>query len=137
MNKRVCLLPISQQMCEVVQILQNSFQTLQELSGSEVTLKYLQSVAGVRFGFSVVAKQLAQKHDQADDDLLKITRVLCRDLRVNVVEHTDISGPALYLIKLLVRQFGLQCLQVVSETHSWIIPEELSSGNKVCCLWTK
>ena len=80
----------------------------------------------------MAAEQL--KNGCADDRLLHITHDLCVDHRVNVVDPTgrvDTTGPALYMLKLLIRQFGYSCLKAVSTSHPWIIPEELRKGDEV------
>ena len=58
---------------------------------------------------------------------------LCADSRINTVaSNTDVVGPAVYLVKLLVRQYGFPCLKQVCEIHPWIIPEGLRTANQVC-----
>ena len=103
-----------------------------QVNEPQVSLQYLQSVAGVRFGLSVAAGQL--KNGDTDSRLLRITHDLCVDHRINVIDplgRVDTTGPALYLLKILIRQFGYPCLKNVCETHSWIIPEELMQGEEV------
>ena len=119
---------------EVAEILEESYLSLEHTCADEsmVSLQYLQSVAGVRFGLSVVAEQLKNGH--VDDRLLRITHDLCVDHRVNVVDpsgRVDTTGPVLYLLKLLIRQFGYPCLKAVSEAHPWVVPEELRRGEEV------
>ena len=111
-------------------ILEESSLTL--LSEPQVSLRYLQAVAGVRFGISVASEQLKNGH--VDDRLLRATHDLCVDRRVNVIDpsgRVDTTGPLLYLAKLLIRQFGYPCLKSVCEVHPWILPEELKKKNKV------
>ena len=89
-------------------------------------------MAGVRFGLSVAAELLKNGH--TDNRLLLITRDLCLDNRVNIIDPTgrvDTTGPVLYLLRQLIRQFGQDCLKTVSEAHPWVVPEELRGGEEV------
>ena len=120
---------------EVAEILEESYLSLVEHTHAnepQVSLQYLQSVAGVRFGLSVVAEQL--RNGRVDDRLLRVTTDLCVDHRVNVIDPTgrvDTTGPVLYLLKLLIRQFGYPCLKAVCEAHHWVVPEDLRRGDEV------
>lgn len=106
-----------------------------------VTLEYLEGVAKVRFALSAVAEVLNQNHQpQSQEDsvvvfkLLHQAREICTDPYLNSVDTTgqrDTMGPVVYLMKLLVRQYGLNCLQKVSEAHAWIVPELLRKTEEV------
>ena len=88
-----------------------------------ITLEYLEGVAEVRFALSVVAELLNQSdqpRSQQDGvlvaQLLQQAREICTDPNINCVDDTgerDTVGPVVYLIKLLVRQYGL-CLLYTS-----------------------
>ena len=120
---------------EAAQILEKSYLSLVEhtlADKPQVSLQYLQSVAGVRFGLSVAAELLKNGH--TNNRLLLITRNLCLDSRVNIIDPTgkvDTTGPVLYLLRQLIRQFGQDCLKTVSEAHPWVVPEELRVGEEV------
>ena len=120
---------------EVAEILEESYLSLVEHTHAnepQVSLQYLQSVASMRFGLSVAAEQL--RNGRVDDPLLRVTHDLCVDHRVNVIDPTgrvDTTGPVLYLLKLLIRQFGYPCLKAVCEAHPWVVPEELRRGDEV------
>ena len=89
-------------------------------------------MAGVRFGLSFVSEQLVNDH--ADGRLLQATQDVCMEPRVNMFDGTgrnDTTGPAQYLIKLLVRHFGFSNFKAMSKNHLWIIPEEFRSENEV------
>lgn len=97
-----------------------------------VSLQYLESVAGVRLSLSVLAQEL--KSDRVNSSLLRVARDLCMDTRVNVIDpkgRVDTTGPVLYLMRLLVRQFGFPCLQTVSQAHPWVVPETLRRVDNV------
>ena len=105
------------------------------------TLDYLEGVARVRFALSVVSELLNQ-NDQPwshEDGVLVAqlfhqAREVCMDSNINSIDDTgqrDTVGPVVFLIKLLVRQYGLNCLQKASEEHAWIVPEQLKQTGEV------
>ena len=106
-----------------------------------VNLEYLEGVAKVRFALSIVAELLSQSNQPRSQQdgvlivqLLHQAREVCTDPNINSVDDTgqkDTEGPVVYLIKLLVRQYGLQCLQKVSEEHGWIVPRLLQKNEEV------
>ncbi len=118
---------------KVMQLLESSHLALQEHLGTPtVRLKYLEAVAGIRFALSILAEQL--KSNTVRYSLLKVAKKLCIDTRVNIIDPTgklDTAGPVLYLIKLIVRQFGFPCLRAVSRVHSWLVPEGLKRADNV------
>ena len=106
-----------------------------------LNLDYLEGVAKVRFAMSVVAELLNQSDQPRSQEdsalvvqLLQQARDVCTDLSINTVDTTgrkDTVGPVVYLIKLLMRQYGLNCLQTAAEEHRWIIPEVIKNSEKV------
>ncbi len=118
------------------QTLKDSYQQLQEyLKTSVMSVQYLEAVAGVRFAFSVLAEQL--RNDRVSDTIAGIARDLCMDTRLNIIDpsdRVDTTGPVLYLVKLLVRQFGFPCLKRVGQAHPWVIPEGLRKKENVSIL---
>ncbi len=115
------------------QILRDSYHQLcKHLGTSSISRQYLEAVAGVRFCLSILAEQL--KSDHISEAISRVARYLCMDTRLNIIDpsgRVDTTGPVLYLIKLLVRQFGFPCLMTVSQTHPWVIPEGLRRVNNV------
>lgn len=114
----------------------------EENAGSgAVTLEYLEGVAKVRFGLSVVAELLNQNNQARSQEdgvlvvrLIHQVREVCMDRNINCIDDTeqrDAVGPVVFLIKLLVRQYGLNCLQKASEVHAWIMPEQLKQAEGV------
>ena len=108
---------------------------------SAVTLEYLEGVAKVRYALSVVAELLNQDDQPRSQEdgmfvvqLVHQAQVVCMDPNVNSIDDTEQSdtvGPVVFLIKLLVRQYGLNCLQKASEAHAWIMPEQLKQTGGV------
>ena len=105
------------------------------------TLDYLEGVAKVRYALSVTAELLNQSDQPRSQEesvlvvqLLQQAREVCTDPSINSVDTTgrkDTVGPVVYLIKLLTRQYGLNCLQAAEEEHGWIVPEVLRKSEEV------
>ena len=128
---------------ETIGILEDGYQSLRQHGQytDAVTLDYLEGVAKVRFALSVVAELLNQ-NDQpwSHEDGVLVAQLLhqaqevCVDPNINSIDDTgqrDTVGPVVFLIKLLVRQYGLNCLQRASEAHAWIVPEQLKQTGEV------
>ena len=91
------------------------------------------------------ATQSVSQHYHGVDatQLVHAAEGLCTDKDINHIDVTgdsDMTGPIVYLIKLLMRQYGTDCLQQVSGRHQWVVPpelrqrEEVSSGRISACL---
>ena len=68
-------------------------------------------------------------------ELFDLARNICMDRVINVLDvsfNKDTVGPGIYLVKLLVREYGLASLTEVSKIFKWIIPECFASTNQVC-----
>ena len=68
-------------------------------------------------------------------DIREYTRDICTNSSINTTDFscgTNVWGPGIYLVKLLVWKFGFSCLKQISNILSWIIPEELSTIDPVC-----
>ena len=99
-------------------------------------MDYLEGVSEVRFALILVADTLnnlvsgASEHSftaQADN-LLRLAETVCSDTTINEVEVSDTVdaiGPNVYLLKLLVRQFGSARLLEISKACNWVLPPQL------------
>ena len=128
---------------ETIMILEDGHRALRQHGqyAGAVTLEYLEGVAKVRFALSVVAELLNQSDQPRSQEdgvlvvrLLHQAREICVDPNINSIDNTgqrDTVGPVVYLIKLLVRQYGQGCLQSASEAHAWIVPEQLKQTGEV------
>ena len=106
----------------------------------QVSIAYLEAVATIKFGLHVIAHLL---HSQCCGsvtsselvlELLYLGQEICLDPAINSINTShgkDIMGPSIYLVKLLVREFGSSSLAKVSSTQKWVIPESLKSSNQV------
>ena len=54
--------------------------------------------------------------------LLQQLKSVCTDKIVNTTASGDVIGPAVYLLKVLVRQHGFHCLNKVFKQFKWIVP---------------
>ena len=111
-----------------------------------INTRYLESVAGVRFAIREIAHLLHQKFSnddataapkpqhlqQLEFDLIHLAENVCCDPVINTADYIASGvGPAVYLMKLLVRQYGLPCLRDLLVHHHWIVPKGLQPSNRV------
>lgn len=103
------------------------------------SLGYLNGVAGIRFAISEIASihnfLYTNKHAEKTQDIqLLVSRLMqqAQDVCVSTTNPDDLLGPALYLLKLIVRQFGFPCLEFVSAEYEWVIPVTLRTEAEVC-----
>ena len=90
-------------------------------------------MAKIRFALSFVA-ELFHKNVAMWPALFHAVKEVCSDATINYVDsngQTDSFGPLLYLVKLIVRQYGFPCLVEVSTAHMWVIPPELKKTDEV------
>ena len=116
---------------DATSILKEGFCALQEHHRGAPTLEYLEGVAKTRFSLSVVTEVLKNEETgQSFVELLKAAGQMCSDREVNCIDPTDQQntvGPIIYLLKLIVRQYGMPCLRVAAQVHDWLIPAQLKS----------
>lgn len=101
-----------------------------------VSLEYLEGVAKLRLSLTAFADVLStKKHELSQySAFIDCCRDLCTDTKINFIDGDNSSGPVIYLMKLLVQQYGLPTLKHVTTTCPWVIPKELTeSKNEVCC----
>ena len=126
----------------VIETLKKSHQALRVYkSNPEIGIKFLEGVAGVRFALmeitSLLYSEISSKKKSMPFKVLLLAKDVCTDEDINTTDFSgevDIVGPAVYLIKLLVRQFGFPCLKSISERHQWIVPRDLRRTNQVSTL---
>ena len=116
---------------EATTILEEGFSALQEYHRETPTLEYLEGVANVRFSLSVVAEVVkSEETGKHFMELLRAAGQICSDSEVNCIDSADqqdIVGPVTYLLKLIVRQFGMSYLKAAAERHEWLVPVKLKS----------
>jgi hypothetical protein len=88
-------------------------------------------VAKVRYSLSVVAEVFKEGHrGHHFMELLKAAAKVCSDCEINCIDptgQTDTVGPVVYLLKLIVRQYGMPYLRIAAQIHDWIVPAQLKS----------
>lgn len=126
---------------DINEIMNEGFAVLLSEFSDNISVQLLEAVARVRFSLSVVAdmlerlssKQKSQLSSQAKQ-LVYTSQNICTDLRVNVIDTTgklDTTGPVVYLMRLLVRQYGMPVLERVADACTWVIPRELKDTKQV------
>ena len=113
-----------------------------------ISVSYLQGLARVRFAIWEIAALLHSHFGQEgktellyvqlsdnENKLMQLAKKVCTDPSINSTnfrsKNADMSGPAIYLLKLLVRQYGFSLLKQASEKFVWIIPEGLRTADLV------
>lgn len=125
-------------------------------SNPSISIDYLEGVAGTKFAIMEVAKFIhsqfsnggeltfEQSFEQSElvSTLMERAKKVCTDSLINTTTFysgggVNVTGPVIYLLKLLVRQFSFPCLKQASEKYLWIVPEGLRTSNLVghhaCC----
>ena len=140
-------LPIRERLPTAYDLLTQASGVLMDQQG-QVSLEYLEAMAKIRFTLSIVADLLSKQvieagrtpesqyyHGAQATHLIQAAKDICTNPHVNQIDitgHSDTTGPIVYLLKLLVRQFGgTPCLQNVVKTHTWVIPPVLRRGEEV------
>ena len=112
------------------------------LMQQDISLNLLEGVANIRYGLLVVAKLLLRQVSKVDgaflsdnpdissaeNQLVDKAHHLCTARSVNAIDITgngNTTGPAVYLLKLIVRLAGFGELKKVADKHQWLIPENL------------
>ena len=104
------------------------------------SLDYFESVSQVRFALSVVAELLYKQcekgsqavghlHTSAAEALIQVAKDCCTDDAMNEED----SGPAVYLVKLLVRRYGTSFLAGITADPAmeWVVPSHLKRSKEV------
>lgn len=123
---------------EATTLLREGFYDLQVKYHGTPSLEFLEGVAKIRYSLSVVVEVI--KNDEKGlqfMELLKAAGQMCSDREINCIDPTgkkDTVGPVVYLLKLMVRQYGMPFLKAAAEVHEWIIPAQLRSTEVLFCI---
>lgn len=63
--------------------------------------------------------------------LLTVTERICTDTTVNQIDQVHASGPLMYLLRLLVRRYGMTPVRNVCKRYRWIQPPFLELATEV------
>jgi hypothetical protein len=147
LTKQLSGKPLDSRIDNIIFILDNSHRTLRHYQADPViSIAYLEGVAGMRYAMMELATLLhsmfAVEQDRQQylqlvrlgNQLVQISKEVCTDPAINTTNFAegDVIGPAVYLLKLLVRQYGFGCLKKVSAEHEWLVPEGLRTSDQVC-----
>lgn len=111
---------------------------------ANISVLLLEGLAKIRFSLSIAAdifeKQASSKQNimisSPMKQLVYTAQNVCCDLKINIIDTTgslDMTGPIIYLMRLLVRQYGMSCLEKVADIYSWVIPKELRNKQVSNC----
>ena len=104
-----------------------------------IHLQYLEGIAKLRYAIVVVAELLHCQHGASSRHqsyytyetqlLLDATKRCCN----NDIINTDNSGPGVFIVKQLARQYGVSFLTNLTsdQTMQWIVPHHLQRSNEV------
>ena len=103
---------------------------------ANLSVLYLEKVAHIRYGLSVVAETLHGQVTMDEEpiiapDLMQIAQRICTDRTINVCGQTECTGPSVFLLKLIVRQYGTACLEKITVNHPWVVPDVLHNKDQV------
>ena len=84
-------------------------------------------VASILLSFTNEHEAVAFQPLQQQQQLMQVTEEICTDPMINTTDFAeeDAVGPALYLAKLIVRQYGFSALNNISKIYKWVVPEGL------------
>lgn len=105
----------------------------------KISLEYLEGIALIRYSMSTVAELIHSQHTNRGEGriythdsqlLLNKAKNCCTDTSLN----DDITGPGVFLLKQLTKQYGvtfLTSLMSTSQSMEWVIPYNLKSSDEV------
>ena len=94
---------------------------------------FIEGLAKARFALGIVAEVLCTHSPSSCveitrwQDLLEVTKAIVGDVKINRAD----AGPAVYLLKLIVRRYGLSLMTILQKQHHWLVPASLTKCNKV------
>ena len=112
----------------------NNFDLYQNFSGM-ITLEYLEAIASLRYGLSLIATIISEYYQ--NDTYLDLFQQEDLNQLFDIVKSLCSSGyytqPHEFITKFIVRQFGMQFLKKLIEdpVFEWLIPPHLKPKKKV------
>ena len=126
-----CKLSPSEKVQVAVNSLQDGHQSLMKCSSRQgMTFECIEGLAKVRFALGVVAEVLCTRSRRGHvqiSGLIEVASTISQDKTIN---RTD-AGPAIYLLKLIVRHYGLSFMIDLQKQHKWLVPSILPKPEKV------
>eukprot|EP00731_Ephydatia_muelleri_P024235 Em0016g506a len=120
---------------DVVDILEKAYTVLGNQHTrrfADVSVLYLEKVSHMRYGLSVVAEVLRRQVTVDEQPivahrLIQIANKICTDSTLNDFDPSVCTGPSFFLLKLIVRHYGIACLEKIVANHPWVVPEILQN----------
>ena len=113
----------------------------QDSKHRDITVEYLEAVATLRYGLSFAANLMFKCYetDGYYESLLPVEEQLFKQLFVEVENACIYTQPCEFLIKFMVRKFGMQFLKKVvnQPAFQWVIPSHLKSKKDVSLVLIK
>lgn len=105
-----------------------------------ITISYLEAVARIRFVTADIASSLNCDDYATKPRLVQQLKDVYIDSTINSVDFTDDGvldafGPAIYLLKVLIRQHGFSSVNRVFKRYPWVIPKSLLPVDQVVLLY--
>ena len=103
-----------------------------------ISVQYLEGIAKLRYSLTVVAELLQYQHNREGGYftheahlLLDSAKKFC-ELKDDIF-NTDDTGPAVFLVKQIARQYGVTFLTdlISNQTMEWVVPTNLRRSNEV------
>ena len=125
---------------EVTEVMNAGFTVLVENPSDKISIELLEGIAKMRYSLSRVAYFLqgtSSKPVSSNSKMgqfVHMAKLICSDANVNIIDTSgshDTTGPFVYLMRVLVRQYGMSCLEEVAATYPWVIPRELVGKQEV------
>ena len=92
---------------------------------NEISLKILEEVATLRYSFTITAELIYYQHHHGKRNQTYASRQLL-DMIKNFCLN-DVYGSSIFLVKLLVRNYGISFVYNLTEDHNmqWVMPKTL------------
>ena len=84
----------------------------------------------MRFALGVVAEVLCTQSPRGHHQitkLLEVARAIVEDATINQTG----AGPAIYLLKVIVRRYGISFMIDLQKEHNWLVSSSLLKSEKV------
>ena len=84
----------------------------------------------MRFALGIVAEVLCTQSPRGHvliTKLLKVARAIVEDATINQAG----AGPAIYLLKVIVRRYGISFMIDMQKQHNWLVPSSFPKSEKV------
>ena len=135
-------LPLQQRVTISLKLMKSGREGMADHPHPPISWPYLEAVAKMRYSLSVVAELLytqltAERQQQYTHNallLIEEAKRCCSNPQLN----EDEAGPAVYLVKLLMRQYGPSFLSRVCDHTEllWVVPEHLRQTDEVQCYFS-